>query len=103
MPTVDGHIYLVTIVEESTRFVAVHPIKWKSYAAEKVIPFVKYFEKQTRYAVKKIHADGGTEFSRVLDYLRDEGLEIDMTAAYTPVSNGLDDRTHKMIIGLARS
>lgn len=101
--SVHGHNYFVTIVEEFSRFVAVRPIRSKSDAAEEVLRFVKYFEKQTGHPVRKIHTDGGTEFRRALDRLDADGVQISVTTAHTPESNGLAERAHQTILSLARS
>lgn len=101
--SVQGHKYFVTIIEEVSRFVAVRPIKSKSDAAPAVFRFVRFFEKQSGCTVKKIHADGGTEFRRALSELEDEGVEISITTAYTPESNGLVERTHQTVSSNART
>lgn len=53
--SVQGHRYLVTTVEEFTRFIAVRPIRSKSDAATEVLRFIKWFEKQCGHTVFKVH------------------------------------------------
>lgn len=103
IPSIQGHKYFVTIVEEFSRFVCVCPIRCKADAADKVLRFIKYFEKQSGHTVRRIHADGGTEFTKAIDHLRDDGLNISITAPYTPESNGLAERTHQTVLSLART
>lgn len=46
---------------------------------------------------------GVQNFDRALDQLEGEGLEIPVTTAHTPESNGLAERAHQTLIALART
>lgn len=95
---IHGYSYFLTITEEQTRFVAVRSLKWKADAAESIIRFVKYFERQTGYNVKNIHRDDGSSFLRALSTLEELGVKISITTPYTPGPNGLVERTQQTIL-----
>lgn len=82
-------------MEEYSRFVAVRPINEKRDSAKEVIKFVKVTEKQSGHTIRKVNKDGRKEFRRVLEKLEGDGVDISITAAYTPESNGLAERTNQ--------
>lgn len=102
-PSVNGHLFFLTIVDEYSRFTQTYPMKSKGEASELLLNFIKKFEKQSNRVVKKIHSDNGTEFSRAFDILKKDGLEITTSTAYTPESNGLVERTHGVLLSSIRS
>lgn len=101
--SINGHLYFLTIVDEFSRYTATYPMKRKSEASELLLNFVIRFEKQTGHTVKQIHGDNGTEFMRAFDSLRKKGVVVTTSAAYTPESNGLVERTHSVLLGSMRS
>lgn len=101
--SVIGHYYFVTIVEEHSRFIAVRQIRSKEDASYAVLSYIRYIEKQSGCTVKRVHTDGGSEFKRALDTLKDQGVHVSITTSHTPESNGLAERTHSTILGLART
>ena len=103
MESVNGQNYFLTIVEEYSRFTAVRPIGTKGDASRELLQIVQFFERQTGQSVRTIHTDGGKEFSRAVDYLRDQGALVHITTPHTPQSNGLAERSHSSILSLART
>lgn len=78
-------------------------MKSKFEASELLHNFIRMFEKQSGHTMEKVHTDNGTEFTRALEYLGKEGVDISTTSPYTPESNGLVERTHGVILGMVRS
>lgn len=103
VPSVDGHLYFLTIVEEFTRYVHVSPLYHKSEASEELLRFIKRFEKQSGHIIRAVHTDGGTEFNKALSFLDEQGVDTSITTAYTPQSNGLAERYHGIITSSARA
>lgn len=52
-----AHRYFLTITEELSIFVAVRQIKSKEDAELAVLKFLRFFKKQSRNTVGKIHTD----------------------------------------------
>lgn len=98
----DGYRYLVTIIDEHSRFVHVEAIKRKDDASEAVLRFVKYFEWLTGTLIRSLHTDGGGEFAKAAQFLQNQGVEVSLTTSYTPESNGFTERTHGTIVSLTR-
>ena len=102
-PSINGHLYFLTIVDEYSRYTQTYPMKSKGEASELLLNFIKRFEKQSNRVVRKIHSDNGTEFTRAFDILKKDGLEITTSTVYTPESNGLVERTHGLLLSSIRS
>ena len=90
-------------MDEFSRFTYVEPTTTKGEASQAVLRFVKRFERQTGHTVRSLHTDGGKEFHLAREKLREEGVYTTKTTAYTPQSNGLPERSHGIILTIARA
>lgn len=102
-PTVDGQKYFVSIVDEASRYTFVKPMRKKGEASDVVLEFAKWFERQSGRSVFGFHTDGGGEFKKALRVLSAQGVDVSFTTGYTPQSNGLAERTHGIVLSMARS
>ena len=102
-PSVNGHLYFLTIVEEHSRYTMTYPMKSKGEASELLINFVTRFERQSGKVIKKVHGDNGSEFSRAYESLSKKGVDITTSTVYTLESNGLVERTHSVLLSSVRS
>jgi IS30 family transposase len=95
--TVRNHIGLIVIVERTTRFLYVRPIKSKE-AQEQVRILWEYIS--IFGPPKKILTDRGREFVNSLMEFFANGLGIEhiTTSAYTPSMNGITERSNQTII-----
>ncbi|CAI7805410.1 unnamed protein product [Closterium sp. NIES-54] len=66
------------------------------------LPFV---EKQAECMVKRIRTDRGGEFlgAEMTAWLKKQGIQRELTTAYTPQSNGVADRANRTILEAARA
>lgn len=60
--------------------------------------FARRFGSQTKRSAVVIHTDGGQEFTRALAYFIFQGVDTSTTAASSPRSNGLTERTHGVFL-----
>ncbi|MGZ8925638.1 MAG: integrase catalytic domain-containing protein, partial [Nitrososphaeraceae archaeon] len=63
LPSLQGKIYILVIVDEYSRYVMVEPIQQKSDATESIISYIKQQQNATRLVLKRLHSDGGSEFN----------------------------------------
>ncbi|CAI7803412.1 unnamed protein product [Closterium sp. NIES-53] len=83
-----------------------YPMKQKDHAASSIredwLPFV---EKQAEYVVKRIRTDRGGEFlgAEMTAWLKNQGIQRELTMAYTPQSNGVAERANWTILDTARA
>ncbi|CAI7770977.1 unnamed protein product, partial [Closterium sp. NIES-54] len=106
---VQGHKrerYFLTIVDDWSRLMWAYPLKQKDHAASTIkedwLPFVK---KQAECVVKRIRTDRGGEFlgAEMTAWLKKQGIQRELTTAYTPQSNGVAERANRTILETARA
>ncbi|CAI7925525.1 unnamed protein product, partial [Closterium sp. NIES-53] len=83
-----------------------YPLKQNDHAASTIkedwLPFV---EKQAECVVKRIRTDRGGEFlgAEMTAWLKKQGIQRELTTAYTPQSNGVAERANRTILETARA
>ncbi|CAI7770296.1 unnamed protein product [Closterium sp. NIES-53] len=83
-----------------------YPLKQKDHAASTIkedwLPFV---EKQAECVVKRIRTDRGGEFlgAEMTAWLKKQGIQRELTTAYSPQSNGVAERANRTILETARA
>ncbi|MGZ8925640.1 MAG: reverse transcriptase domain-containing protein, partial [Nitrososphaeraceae archaeon] len=104
LPSLQGKIYILVIVDEYSRFVMVEPIQQKSDATESIINLIKQQQNATRLVLKRLHSDGGSEFNNkvLLDFLKKQGTEYTYTTSDTPELNGIAESTNKILTTMVR-
>ncbi|CAI7754465.1 unnamed protein product, partial [Closterium sp. NIES-54] len=100
-----GERYFLTNVDDWSRLMWAYPLKQKDHAASTIkedwLPFV---EKQAECVVKRIRTDRGGEFlgAEMTAWLKKQGIQRELTTAYTPQSNGVAERANRTILETAR-
>src|SRR5205809_6374511 len=62
--------------------------------------FAKKLETELGSKIKRIRTDGGSEYKRFVDaYLKEEGIQHEITAPYHPDQNGVVERANRTIMG----
>ena len=99
----DGYDCFLTVVDENSRYTEVYLLEKKSEASQKLITFMKRFERLSGIQVKSLHSDRGSEFAKAKSSFTNEGVEVTTSTPYTPSSNGLVERTQGTLLSLART
>jgi len=97
--------YLVTFIDDTARFIRGFLIPNKK--ANTVLEAFKIFKNlaETKLAkrIQAIRTDNGTEYQGVLkDYLKDQGIEHQVTTPYSPESNGVAEWYNRTIMEMVR-
>ena len=97
--SLDGHCYVLTIVDEFSRFAMVTPLQRKSGATDALMSSIKLFRTLTGKPLKRLHTDGGGEFiNKVLQsFLSENGIELTTTTPNTPALNGIVESKNKVL------
>ncbi|CAI7889615.1 unnamed protein product [Closterium sp. NIES-53] len=101
-----GERYFLTIVDDWSRLMWAYPLKQKDHAASTIkedwLPFV---EKQAECVVKRIRTDRGGEFlgAKTTAWLKKQGIQRELTTAYSPKSNGVAEQANRTILETARA
>jgi transposase InsO family protein len=101
----EGHRYILTIVDSSTRFCATVPIKLKSDVAATISFLVDVEAKQFGYYPTTIHSDRGSEFlnSTLKAFCASHLIKQRISDPYTPQQNGLAERFNRTILESLRT
>lgn len=98
--------YLVTFIDDFSRFVMVYIIKSK----DQVFDCFKHYEAKVvalfcDKSISKIRCDNGGEYSSNIfkDFCDKKGIQISYTPPYTPQLNGVAERMNQTLLDMARS
>ena len=95
-----GYKYIITFIDEYTRYSVVYPITEKYKALESFKHFKNIHENLTGFKIKFFHTDKGGEYTSIdfKCYLRENGITQRLTAGYSPPSNGIAERYNKTLM-----
>lgn len=97
--------FLVTFVDEYSRYTDVYPIRSKLEVFEKFKVFKAFAETQTGKSVKTLFSDNGGEYTlaEFLQYLQDNGIVHHFSLAGLPRTNGLAERINLTLGNIVRT
>src|SRR4051812_35583516 len=100
-----GNKYCLVIVDDFSRYSWVYFFKLKSETQNTFIYFINMLQHQYNLPVLIIRSDNDTEFKNYTlnDFLSDEGIKHQYSAAYTPQQNGVAERKNQTLIEMART
>jgi hypothetical protein len=80
-------------------------MKKKSEAFEKFKEFKSFAERESGMMIEALRADNGGEYSseEFRQYLKEYGIRLESTAAYSPQQNGVAERKNRTLVEAARS
>ena len=101
---IGGYSYVLTIVDDYSRWAYMIEIKNKSDALEKYHVFTNQLKNQFNIIVKILQSDNdavflGKEFEKILN---DNGTIRHLTVHDTPEQNGVAERMHRTIMNIVR-
>ena len=100
--SINGNQYFLLMVDDSSRFITTEFLKDKSKAAEKVIAYLAKLISHNRKP-KAIRLDRGKEFFNVSPWCQEKGIEIQLTAPYSPSQNSVAERMNRTLVEIARA
>ena len=97
--------YFMLIIDDFTRMTWVYFLRNKSEAFFCFKKFKSMTELQTGHKVQCIRSDRGGEFlsTDFLEFCEANGIQRQLTMAYTPQQNGVVERKNKTVIEMAKS
>ena len=100
-----GKKYCLVIVDDYSRYTWVYFFKHKSETQQNFIDFAKEVQRQHKLPIMAIRSDNGSEFKNYTlnDFLSEEGIRHQYSAAYTPQQNGVAERKNRTLMDMARS
>ena len=100
-----GKKYCLVIVDDYSRYTWVFFFKSKSETQQCFIDFSNLVQRKHDLKIKTIRSDNGSEFKNYTlnDFLSEEGIQHQYSAAYTPQQNGVAERKNRTLIDAART
>ena len=88
-----GNRYFITFTDVKSRCTATYFMKEKNQAIRKFKSYKNFIETQKGRKLKKLRVDGGGEFigKEFREYLEEEGIQLEVTAAHSPAQNGISE------------
>ena len=102
VPTVDGHKYFLTIVDDCTRSTWVYLMKSKSETRPILQSFYLMIKNQFSKSIKVFRIDNGLEFQMV-DFFKLNGIIHQHSCVATPQQNSIVERKHQYILCVAKT
>ena len=102
--SISGHQYYLLLVDDATRYITVYFLKGKHEAAQQVKNYMTHLH-VCSITTHGIRVDHGTEFinKNLQDWCHAKGMEIELTAPYSPSQNGIVEHMNCMLVELART
>src|ERR1700683_136433 len=91
--SIHGNQYYIVLVDDAQRYITVEFLKEKNQASQAMINYLTYLKVQG-YKPKAIQIDRGREFvnEKLERWCKEEGMELRLTAPYSPPQNGVAER-----------
>ncbi|PKU75919.1 Retrovirus-related Pol polyprotein from transposon TNT 1-94 [Dendrobium catenatum] len=103
--SLSNYKYFILFIDDYTRMAWVYFLKEKSETFGIFKNFKLLVENQSGQKIKILRSDRGGEFNscQFEDFCKEEGLEHQLTVAYTPQQNGVTERKNRTVMEMARS
>ena len=100
-----GSVYLVTFIDDYSRFVKVYCIRTKDQVFQKFREFEALVTNETGLKIKVLRTDGGGEYvsATFKNFLKQKGIRHEISAPYSPQQNGVAERMNRTLLEAARS
>ncbi|GMF50845.1 unnamed protein product [Phytophthora fragariaefolia] len=99
-PSKGGMKYVLTFVDDFSRYMVTYFLKKKSEVASKLKEFMRFYEKQWGERLKCLRSDNGTEFVNkyVTRICTLNGIVHQRTVPYSPQQNGVAERMNPVYV-----
>ena len=102
VPSIHGHKYFITIVDDYSRFVWIILIKSKSEVSLHIQQFITLIENQFHITPKTLRSDNGLEF-HMPSFYNAKGILHQKSCVEAPQQNSRVERKHQHILNVGRA
>ena len=100
--SINGNQYFMVLVDGYMHRVKVDPMPTKDTSTEKAKAYLMYL-KTHGMNPEELWIDGGGEFKELVEWCKEEGIHVQMTAPYSPSQNGTAERMMRTLVELGRA
>jgi len=102
IPSIQGHKYFLTIVDEYLRYTWIFSLKQKPEVVKVLENFVVFVQTQFETTIKIIRSDNGTIFG-MTNFFVNKGIVHQTSCVNTPQQNSTVERKHGYLLNVARA
>ena len=97
--------WYISLIDDATHYCEVRFMVSKGEASEKLKEYLIYLERQLGRQTKAVRADNGKEYlkNEFISWCKEMGIDLQVTAPYSPVQNGVAERFNRTLGELARA
>ena len=102
--SIHGNQYYLLMIDDAARYITVEFLKTKDQVVQRIMNYMTYLKARGRVPCA-IRADQGTEFvnEALKNWCHSQGIELQVTAPYSPSQNGVAERMNRMLVELAHT
>lgn len=99
-----GKRYILTLIDDFSRFTVISLLSHKSEVESRIKEYISLVNNKFGGKPKIFRSDRGGEYlsNQFKAYLRNEGIEQQLTAPHTPQQNGIAERKNRTLMEMAR-
>ena len=101
----DEYRYVMTLIDDFSRYVVIYLMRTRDEVLRHFKTYKAWAETATGQRIATVRTDGGGEYTSCVfsAYLREAGIQRQITPPYTPEHNGVAERMNLTIFGAVRS
>lgn len=102
--TPSGKRYIMTLIDDFSRYCFIYLLKQKDEAADKIEEFIHLCNTQFGRKPKILRTDQGREYlsTKLQTFLKNNGIVHQTTTPYSPQQNGLTERKNRCLMEMTR-
>jgi len=102
--TPGGKRYVLTMIDDYSSYTQIFLLAHKSEVFKYVKKYIEAVKTKFNKKPKILRSDRGKEYvnKQMIDYLKEEGIKIELTASFSPQQNGKAERKNRYLIDMAR-
>ena len=94
----DGNKYFLTLIDDYSRLSRTYLLKSKSQAKDILIQEFKQLTVKSGFAISTFRSDGGSEFFKLDDFMREEGITHEVSLPFTHELHGVAERYNRLVM-----
>ena len=105
IPTPRGNRYILTLIDDNSKYSHTYLMRQKSDVCEKMIDFCEMIKTQYGKAPKVIRSDRGGEYmdNELRKYLKSNRIKTQFIVPDTPQQNGVAERKNRTLIEMTHA
>lgn len=102
--SIGGSKYFILFIDDYSRRLSIYFLEKKSEALDAFKTYKAYVERKLGHNIQALRSDNGREYvsGAFEQFLKEEGIQHQLTIPYTPQQNGLAERCNRTVVEKAR-